>query len=255
MSASAHDIQSTHFWVVIPAAGVGRRMRSDIPKQYLPLAGRSVLAHSLQRMSLHPAINEIVVVLAVDDPHWQQQQLDWVTRPVTTVIGGKERSDSVLSGLQALADRARDDDWVLVHDAARPCVRVEDIQRLIDSCGSDDVGGLLAMPVRDTMKQADNHGRVSATIARDQLWHALTPQMFRYRALVQALEQTRVQGVAVTDEAMAMELSGKQPRLVEGHSDNIKITRPEDLALAEFYLQTQGAQGLALFDDGMEDGG
>lgn len=255
MSANFPDTHTKHFWVVIPAAGVGQRMRSDIPKQYLPLAGRSVLAHSLQRMSLHPVITEIVVVLAADDPYWHQQQLEWVSRPVTTVVGGKERSDSVLCGLQALANRASDDDWVLVHDAARPCVRVEDIQRLIEQCSSDEVGGLLAMPVRDTMKQADNGGRVRATVSREHLWHALTPQMFRYRDVVRALQQARDQDIAVTDEAMAMEMLGKRPRLVEGHSDNIKITRPEDLDLAAFYLQTQGEQGLNLFDDGLEDGG
>jgi len=255
MSVSAPATQATQFWAVIPAAGIGRRMRSDIPKQYLPLAGRSVLAHSLRRISLHPAVVEIVVVLAKDDPYWTTQNLDQVARPVTTVVGGKERSDSVLNGLQALAGRAREDDWVLVHDAARPCVRVADIQRLIDECTQDAVGGLLAMPVRDTMKQADNEGRVATSVARERLWHALTPQMFRYHELVQALQKAQQQGVAVTDEAMAMELNGGHPRLVEGHSDNIKITRPEDLDLAAFYLQQQGERGLALFDDGMADGG
>lgn len=256
MSVSASDTQPTQYWVVIPAAGIGQRMRSDVPKQYLPLAGRSVIAHSLQRMSLHPAMTEIIVVLAKDDPYWETQSLDQVARPVTTVVGGKERSDSVLNGLQALAGRARDDDWVLVHDAARPCVRVADIQRLIDQCAEDEVGGLLAMPVRDTMKQADENGhRVATSVARERLWHALTPQMFRYRELIQALEQAKQQGTAITDDAMAMELAGKQPRLVEGHSDNIKITRPEDLELATFYLQQQGEKGLSLFDDGMADGG
>lgn len=255
MTVSVSATQPVRFWVVIPAAGVGRRMRSDIPKQYLPLAGRSVLSHSLQRMSQHPAIAEIVVVLAGDDPYWPQQQMQWVSRPVTTVIGGKERSDSVMCGLQALAGRASDYDWILVHDAARPCVRVEDIQQLIETCSTDEHGGLLAMPVRDTMKRADDDARVSKTVSREHLWHALTPQMFRYRDLVQALEQAQQRGVVVTDEAMAMELFGRQPRLVEGHSDNIKITRPEDLALAAFYLQSQGELGLELIADGLQDDG
>ncbi len=255
MSETASQIQGIHFWVIVPAAGIGRRMRSEVPKQYLPLNGHSVLEHSLQRISLYPEITEIVVALADGDPYWKKQRLDMVVRPIKTIVGGKERSDSVLNGLQALANRARENDWVLVHDAARPCVRVTDIQRLINACHTDEVGGLLAMPVRDTMKLADNDGRVEQTVERDRLWHALTPQMFRYGKLLQALEQAQQQGISVTDEAMAMERAGMPARLVEGHADNIKITRPEDLALAAFYLREQGEQGLYLFDDGMEDGG
>ena len=255
MSENTSGSQATRFWVVIPAAGIGRRMRSDVPKQYLPLDGHTVLEHSLHRISLLPAVAEIVLVLAKDDPYWEKQHLDWVARPVITVVGGKERSDSVLSGLRALAGRAHDNDWVLVHDAARPCIRPADIQRLINHCRTDVVGGLLAIPVRDTMKLADSQGRVEQTVARDRLWHALTPQMFRYGKLVQALEQAQQQGIAVTDEAMAMELAGMPASLVEGHADNIKITRPEDLTLAAFYLREQGEQGMYLFDDGMEDGG
>lgn len=255
MSENASGSPSTCFWVVIPAAGLGRRMRSDIPKQYLPLDGHTVLEHSLHRVSLLPAVAEIVVVLAKDDPYWAKQHLDWVARPVTTVVGGKERSDSVLSGLRALASRADNNDWVLVHDAARPCVRPSDIQRLISDCRADDVGGLLAMPVRDTMKLADAQQQVEKTLSRDRLWHALTPQMFRYGKLMQALEQVQQKGIPVTDEAMAIELAGMRAKLVEGHTDNIKITRPEDLTLAAFYLREQGEQGVYLFDDGMEDGG
>jgi 2-C-methyl-D-erythritol 4-phosphate cytidylyltransferase len=255
MSEREPATQSAHFWVVVPAAGIGRRMHSEIPKQYLSIEGRSVLEHTLHRLSQHPAITEIVVALAADDPYWAKQHLDWVARPITTVVGGNERCDSVLSGLRALAKRAQDSDWVLVHDAARPCVRVSDIHMLIKQCGTDAVGGLLAIPVRDTMKQANADGKVEKTVARDQLWHALTPQMFRYGKLVQALEQAQHQGVQVTDEAMAMELAGQQATLVEGHADNIKITRPEDLTLAAFYLREQGEQGMYLYDDGMEDGG
>ena len=240
---------------MVPAAGIGRRMRNEIPKQYLPLNGHTVLEHSLQRVSLHPMITEIVVALAADDPYWHKLHLDLVARPVKTVIGGKERSDSVLSGLHALDGRAQENDWVLVHDAARPCVRVGDIQTLVNACANDPVGGLLAIPVHDTMKLADPEGRVESTVARERLWHALTPQMFRYGKLVQALEQARQDGVAVTDEAMAMELAGMRARLVEGHADNIKITRPEDLNLAAYFLREQGEQGLYLFEDGMEDGG
>lgn len=242
-------------WVIIPAAGIGRRMQSDIPKQYLPLAGQTVLAHSLQRMSLHPAVREIILVLSADDHYWPEQSIDEVRCPVTTVIGGKERCDSVLSGLMALADRAGENDWILVHDAARPCIRPGDIQQLINACRNDEVGGLLAMPVRDTMKQANDDARVAATLSRDHLWHALTPQMFRYRDLLNALQQARDAGHVVTDEAMAMEYLGKAARLVEGHGDNIKITRPQDLALAAFYLQAQAEQGLIEYDLELEDGG
>jgi len=243
------------YWAIVPAAGLGRRMRADIPKQYLPLAGRTVLEHTLQRLSLHPLIAEIIVVISEDDTLWQNLHLDWVAKPVKTVIGGDERCHSVLNGLQVLAQRADDDDWVLVHDAARPCLRPDDIEQLIVKC-RDDVGGLLAVPVRDTMKQSDPHGLSECTVERNNLWHALTPQMFRLGVLRQALTDALNKQQLVTDEAMAMELAGHKPRLVEGHGDNIKITRPDDLALAAFYLQQQREyEGIGVYDDGMVDGG
>ena len=230
-------------------------MRADIPKQYLPLAGRTVLEHTLQRLSLHPLIAEIIVVISEGDTLWHNLHLDWVAKPVKTVIGGDERCHSVLNGLQALAKRADDNDWVLVHDAARPCLRPDDIEQLIIKC-RDDVGGLLAIPVRDTMKQSDPHGLCERTVERANLWHALTPQMFRLGLLRQALTDALNKQQLVTDEAMAMELAGYKPRLVEGHGDNIKITRPEDLALAAFFLQQQREfEGIGVFDDGMVDGG
>lgn len=255
MTESASQSRSSNFWVIIPAAGIGRRMRSEIPKQYLPLHGHSVIEHTLHRLSQIPAITEIIVAIAEDDPYWKKQHFEMVARPIRTVIGGKERSDSVLNGLRSLTNQASDKDWVLVHDAARPCVRLGDIEQLIDQCQSDPVGGLLALPVRDTMKLADAEGRVAQTVDRTQLWHALTPQMFRFGVLRDALEQAQQQGVTVTDEAMAIEQAGLHARLVEGHGDNIKITRPEDLTLAAFYLREQGQRGMYLFDEGMEDGG
>ncbi len=241
-------------WVIIPAAGMGKRMRSDIPKQYLPLTGRTVLEHTLHRLALHPAIAEIVVVIAEADDYWGKLHLDWVAKPVTAVIGGDERCHSVLNGLHALAQRAEGDDWVLVHDAARPCVRPTDIDLLIAQC-KDTQGGLLAMPVRDTMKQTDTNQSVTNTIDRSNLWHALTPQMFPFKKLKHALENAINNNQLITDEAMAMESAGFNPGLVEGHADNIKITRPEDLALAAFYLQQQAEAGIGVFDDGMDDGG
>lgn len=245
---------SVRYWAIVPAAGVGRRMGAEVPKQYLPLEGRTVLEHTLHRLSVPPAITEIVVVISENDAHWHHAHLDNVTKPVKTVPGGDERCHSVLNGLQALAEQADENDWVLVHDAARPCVRPNDIDILIRQC-RDDAGGLLAVPVRDTMKQSNQSGFSEHTLDRDQLWHALTPQMFRLGQLQRALTAALNKQQIVTDEAMAMELSGYKPRLVEGHADNIKITRPEDLALAAFYLQQQREYGIGDFDDGMADGG
>jgi 2-C-methyl-D-erythritol 4-phosphate cytidylyltransferase len=159
---------------------------------------------------------------------------------VLTAPGGVERAESVANALTVLRERAADGDWVLVHDAARPCVRREDLVKLIAELRDDPVGGLLAVPVRDTMKQADAEQRCAATVDRSRLWHALTPQMFRLGALRAALRAALAAGVTVTDDASAMERVGLRPRLVEGHADNLKITRPEDLALAEFHLRQQG---------------
>ena len=216
---------------------------------------RPVLEHTLTRLSALPAIREIIVALAPDDPYWPKHRFERVARPIRTVEGGKERSDSVINSLKALATRAKADDWVLVHDAARPCVRISDIQKLLEECKSDLVGGLLAIPVRDTMKQSSVEGRVAQTVAREYLWHALTPQMFRFGKLLQALTEAQANNIPVTDEAMAMELAGMQAKLVEGHADNIKITRPEDLTLAAFYLREQGEQGVPYYYNGLEDGG
>lgn len=254
MPADPSTPSRNQHWVIIPAAGMGKRMRTDIPKQYLPLAGRTVLEHTLHRLASHPAIAEIVVVIAEGDDYWSKLHLDWVAKPVTAVIGGDERCHSVLNGLHALSQRAEGDDWVLVHDAARPCVRPADIDLLIVQC-KDTQGGLLAMPVRDTMKQTDTNQSVTNTIDRSNLWHALTPQMFPFEKLKHALENAISNNQLITDEAMAMESAGFSPRLVEGHADNIKITRPEDLALAAFYLQQQVETGIGVFDDGMDDGG
>ncbi|WJW76597.1 2-C-methyl-D-erythritol 4-phosphate cytidylyltransferase [Thiohalobacter sp. IOR34] len=227
------------YWAMVPAAGVGRRMAADRPKQYLTLGDRTVLEHSLDALYACRRIAAVVVARADDDPYWDGLSLNY-DRPLWQAPGGAERCDSVRNGLAVLAEHAHDDDWVLVHDAARPCLRQEDLQKLMDSLRDHPVGGLLAVPVRDTMKQADAANQVALTLDRSQLWHALTPQMFRFDALRAALARAEARGEAVTDEASAMELAGGHPQLVEGHADNIKITRPEDLALAEFYLQRQG---------------
>ena len=250
MSARARD---PALWGVVPAAGAGRRMQSTTPKQYLSLEGRPVLVHTLERLAILPGLEGIVVAMAPDDPWWAELEVE-IAVPVYTVTGGAERCHSVAAALEHLAGMAAGSDWVLVHDAARPCVRPADLERLVWTLGRDPVGGLLAVPVRDTMKRGDNEGRVAATVDRDNLWHALTPQMFRLEALRGALAAAIAAGELVTDEAAAMERAGMAPRLVAGHADNIKITLPEDLALAAFFLRRQDQERLAQ-QTGLDDGG
>ncbi|WP_459864287.1 2-C-methyl-D-erythritol 4-phosphate cytidylyltransferase [Endothiovibrio diazotrophicus] len=230
--------ENPRFWAVVPAAGVGARMKAAVPKQYLPLAGRTVIEQTLARLGVHPRIDGIVVALGAEDGYWEG--LDFrCERRLERVDGGAERCHSVLNALARLAAFADAADWVLVHDAARPCLRGEDVNRLIERLADHPVGGLLAVPVRDTMKRADAAGEVVRTEERIGLWHALTPQMFRLGVLREALAGALAAGQLVTDEASAMEWAGHRPLLVEGHADNLKITRPEDLALAEFYLRAQ----------------
>jgi len=212
-------------------------MGADVPKQYLQLGAQSVLEHTLDRLLECERIAGVVLVLAAADEFWPAIEARYAGRNVATVTGGAERCHSVLNGLDHLAATAGPDDWVLVHDAARPCVRTADIARLMDALGDGDQGGLLGVPVADTMKRVDAGLRVTATVERAGMWHALTPQMFRVGALRSALQQAIAAHCLVTDEAGAMELAGHRPRMVEGHRDNIKITLPADLALAAFYLQ------------------
>lgn len=224
MTASLPD-----FWAVIPAAGVGARMAADRPKQYLQLGGRTILEHSLDCFLDHPCLKGVVVSIAADDPYWPGLACASDTR-IQRAAGGRERADSVLNALLLLhAQGAADNDWVLVHDAARPNLARDDLDRLLGELANDPVGGLLAVPARDTLKRADANGRVSATIDRSTVWQAYTPQMFRLGALHRALADSLVADVAITDEASAIEWSGQAPRLVEGRNDNIKVTRPEDL--------------------------
>ena len=217
------------FWAVIPAAGVGVRMAADRPKQYLQLGGRTILEHSLGCFLDHPSLKGLVVSLAVDDPYWPSLACAGDPR-IQRADGGSQRSGSVLNALLQLnALGASDDDWVLVHDAARPNLSREDLDTLLAELAHDPVGGLLAVPARDTLKRVDKHGRVVETIDRSLIWQAYTPQMFRLGALHRALADSLVADAVITDEASAMEWSGQAPRLVEGRADNIKVTRPEDL--------------------------
>ncbi|MTW19838.1 2-C-methyl-D-erythritol 4-phosphate cytidylyltransferase [Allochromatium palmeri] len=230
---------TTGFWAVLPAAGVGRRMGSTVPKQYLELAGRAVIEHTLEGFVSHARIQGVVVALGAEDGYWDTTA--YAAHPkVLRAPGGAERCHSVLNALSVLEDRANEDDWVLVHDAARPCLRRSDLDRLIDSLCEDSVGGLLGIPVRDTMKRAGDGERIDATVDRSSLWHAYTPQMFRLGLLRRALHEALEANDLVTDDASAIERLGLAPRLIEGHADNLKITRAEDLPLAQFYLQQQG---------------
>jgi 2-C-methyl-D-erythritol 4-phosphate cytidylyltransferase len=227
------------FWTILPAAGVGRRMGSAIPKQYLDLAGRTVIEHTLEIFLADERIRAIVVALDPADGYWNDTR--YAAHPkVIRAAGGAERCHSVRNALTALADCAHEHDWVLVHDAARPCLQATDLDHLIAELRDDAVGGLLGIPVRDTMKRAAPDGRVAATVERTSLWHAYTPQMFRLGLLRDALDAAVAAGAVVTDDASALERLGYAPRLIEGHADNIKITRAEDLPLAQFYLQQQG---------------
>jgi 2-C-methyl-D-erythritol 4-phosphate cytidylyltransferase len=224
------------FWAIVPAAGVGKRMNADRPKQYLQLGDKTVLEQSLTRLLQAEIFAGIAVAVSEEDGYWPD--LPMANHPqIIRAQGGKERADSVLSALTAIRDRAADDDWVLVHDAARPCLTVSDIHHLIASLRDDAVGGILAVASHDTLKKVDGNN-IIGTLDRSQIWRALTPQMFRYQALKSALADNQG-NPAITDEASALELQGLQPKIVEGRPDNIKITRPEDLALAQFYLEQQ----------------
>lgn len=231
-------MSSTRLWALVPAAGSGRRMNTTTPKQYLTLAGRTVIEHSLTTLLHHPRISAAMVVLDPLDDYWPELPIGTDNpKPVWTSHGGDERQVSVLNGLNALRPHLSSlEDWVLVHDAARPCLSQSDLDRLINTLEHDEVGGLLASPVRDTMKRADHNERIQQTESRDGLWHALTPQMFRFRLLHQALTEAATTARTVTDEASAIEALGLAPRLVQGSRSNIKITLAEDLPLAEFYL-------------------
>ena len=222
-------------WAVVPAAGAGARMGSATPKQYLSLAGRRVIEWSLAPLLRLDEMATIVVATSAGDPWWRD--IAPGSDKLRRVDGGARRQDSVLLGLRALETVADTDDWVLVHDAARPCLPDEDLAELLSRVAADSVGGLLACPVRDTLKHASGEGRVDRTIPRDDLWQALTPQVFRYGPLRAALESAAEAGVEVTDEAAAMERAGYSPLLVPGSPVNIKITRPGDIALASAFLE------------------
>jgi 2-C-methyl-D-erythritol 4-phosphate cytidylyltransferase len=223
------------FHALVPAAGFGARMGNELPKQYLPLAGQPMIFHALNTLCASPEISTVFVVLAPGDTLFHTY--DWTRlgdKLQPLYCGGATRAESVSNGL--LASELEPDDWVLVHDAARPCLTQAHLAKLIAELRDDEVGGILAVPVADTLKRADAHGRVLQTESREQLWQAQTPQMFRAGPLAQALRQCR----HVTDEASAIEALGLRPRLVLSESNNFKVTYPQDLLLAELLLKQKG---------------
>jgi len=228
-------------FAVLPAAGIGQRMGADVPKQYLEIHGRSLLEYSLGALLDCDAVACVALVLHPQDAHASALPLLRDPR-VISAVGGAERSDSVLAGLNALSVEADDDDWVLVHDAARPCLQADDVQRLVDVVTGNGEGGILAQPIVDTVKQATADGLVKATLDRSRLWRAQTPQMFRLGELREALTAAQAEELPVTDEASAMELAGHPVQLIEGPASNLKVTVPEDLALAAWYLALEGEQ-------------
>ncbi len=227
--------RTTGLWCIVPAAGQGSRFGGKTAKQHVLIGERTLLGWTLCALAASPRISGIVVVVSLGDEQWKASTTSLANVELRSAIGGEQRADSVLAGLAALPDSVAADDFVLVHDAARPCVHVDDIETLIDRAGSMD-GGLLAAPLRDTLKRADSDGRVLATEPRESKWRALTPQMFRRDMLARALLDARDAGIVVTDEAMAMERVGHRPLLVEGRDDNIKVTTQADHKLAAFLL-------------------
>lgn len=228
--------RSTHIWGIVPAAGVGSRMGADKPKQYLPLAGKTVLQVTLDKLQGLSALAGCVIALSDGDPYFGS--ICGTRAGLMTVPGGAERSQSVFHGLAYLMQRGCEQDWALVHDAARPCVRPANLQKLVQEVIHHNCGGLLAIPVADTLKRVEGDC-VASTIDRSQLWQAHTPQMFRVSELYLALQVAASRKLAITDEASAMELAGYRPRIVADSRDNIKITQVDDLALAESILQSQ----------------
>lgn len=235
---TADKIAAKALYAVVPAAGVGARMAAGLPKQYLALDQRTVAEHTITRLLAFTPIRRVVVAVAEADRWWPELSVARHAR-VRTVTGGASRADSVRAGVAAVLEEDADA-WVLVHDMARPLVRRADMQSLLDHGGDD--GAILACPVTDTIKRADQRGRIDATLDRRRIWRALTPQLFPAGALHHALDGDLTN---VTDEASALEAAGRHPALVAGHADNIKITLPEDLPLARFYLGIQEQEGLA----------
>jgi 2-C-methyl-D-erythritol 4-phosphate cytidylyltransferase len=225
-------------FALLPAAGVGARMGVNRPKQYLDIAGKPMIWHAIRAFERHPAIARVYVAIAPEDGYWDS--FDWTGFDKLKLLrqGGETRAATVLNSLRAIAHEVDGNDWIWVHDAARPCISAALLDRLLAEVSDDRVGGILAQPVADTLKRADAKGRIAETVPRAAMWAAQTPQMFRHALLLQSLEHA---GTTITDEASALEAMGLAPRLVESDSTNLKVTYPRDLDVAAWLLS--GAQG------------
>ncbi len=226
---------NTRYWVVIPAAGVGKRMGIDKPKQYISVNNKTILEHTINCFIDREEIEAVVVAISKADEYWPDLAISKHEK-IITAPGGVERYQSVFNGMDTLKNKANNDDWILVHDAARPCLNQSAIDRLMIELRTHDAGGILAMPCRDTMKRANEAGEIIDTVERESLWHAQTPQMFKFGKLYSAIEKILNEDIVVTDEAMAMEISGYKPLLVQGHQENIKVTHKDDIKYLELYL-------------------
>lgn len=227
-----------HLWAVVPAAGIGKRMRETIPKQYLSLSNKPILEHTLHCLLSYSLIRKVVLVVAENDQYWPSIVSKFPNEQIIIAFGGEERCHSVLQGLHALSGEAHDEDWVLVHDAVRPCISHQDLDHLVDQLADHAVGGLLGVPVKDTLKYLNESGLVLKTIDRANTWQAQTPQMFRFKSLQQAIQHTIETEQFMTDEAGAIELMGYRPKMIMGRPENIKVTEPQDLLWMERYWST-----------------
>jgi 2-C-methyl-D-erythritol 4-phosphate cytidylyltransferase len=230
---------NNRLWVVIPAAGIGKRMGVDIPKQYITVCDKAIIEHTVEKFTSRNDLQGILVALSNSDQHWSTLELS-ENNKITTVTGGEERYKSVYNALCSLKNKADDDDWILVHDAVRPCITTSEIDQFIaDLDHLNGIGGILALPCFETMKKANTNHEIEETIDRKFIWHAQTPQMFRYKKLFLAIEKIMNENIFITDEAMAMELAGYKPMLIQGTHSNIKITDQNDLKYLESFLRQE----------------
>ena len=230
---------NNRLWVVIPAAGIGKRMGVDIPKQYITVCDKAIIEHTVEKFTSRNDLQGILVALSNSDQHWSTLELS-ENNKITTVTGGEERYKSVYNALCSLKNKADDDDWILVHDAVRPCITTSEIDQFIaDLDHLNGIGGILALPCFETMKKANTNHEIEETIDRKFIWHAQTPQMFRYKKLFLAIEKIMNENIFITDEAMAMELAGYKPILIQGTHSNIKITDQNDLKYLESFLRQE----------------
>lgn len=232
---------SNKLWAIVPAAGIGQRMGSTLPKQYININDKPILTHTLDVICQIPHLKKVIVPLHPHD-HYFSSLIHLPYQNIVRVFGGDARNDSVLNALDAIVNEAKEQDWVLVHDAVRPCISVADIMQLLTEISDHPVGGLWGVPVRDTLKQVDLEYNIEKTVPRESLWHAQTPQIFRYGLLKQALEKVAQDKLNITDDANAIEYLGYHPKMVQGSYSNIKMTWPEDLMLAAHWFKHHGAK-------------